>query len=62
MGKKKNNVFYQLTIEDIQNVADQELERELSLQEIELIQDRIAEKLPWYDVIADSIAEIISPK
>ena len=51
--------IYQLTIEDIQEVANQELERELSLEEIELIQDRIAEKIPWYDAIAAAIDEMI---
>ena len=51
--------IYQLTIEDIQEVANQELERELSLEEIELIRDRIAEKIPWYDAIAEAIDEMI---
>ena len=52
-------IIYQLTIEDIQEVANQELERELSLEEIELIRDRIAEKIPWYDAIAEAIDEMI---
>ena len=52
-------IFYQLTVEDVQNVANQELERELSLEEIELIQDRIAEKIDWYNAIAQSIDELI---
>ena len=49
---KMKKIVYELTIEDIQEVANQELERELSLEEIELIRDRIAEKIPWYDAIA----------
>ena len=51
--------IYQLTVEDIQEVANQELERELSLEEIELIRDRIAERIPWYDAIAGAIDEMI---
>jgi len=58
MSKMKKNI-YQLTIADIQDVANKELERELSLQEIELIRDRIADKIPWYDAIAESIDELI---
>jgi hypothetical protein len=54
-----DETVYQLTIEDIQNVARQELERELSVQEIDLIRNRIAEKILWYDVIADSLSEIV---
>lgn len=52
-------MIYQLTIEDIQEVANQELQRKLSLQEIESIRDRIAEKIHWYDAIAESIDELI---
>jgi hypothetical protein len=55
-------IIYQLTVKDIQEVANQELERELSLEEIELIQNRIAEKIRWYDAIAESIDELIKPK
>ena len=55
-------IIYQLTVKDIQEVANQELERELSLEEIELIQNRIAEKIRWYDAIAESIDEFIKPK
>lgn len=54
-----DETVYQLTIEDIQNVARQELERELSVQEIDLIRNRIAERIRWYDVIADSLSEIV---
>ena len=56
---KMKKIVYQLTIADIQDVANKELERELSLQEIELIRDRIADKIPWYDAIAESIDELI---
>lgn len=55
-------IIYQITVEDVQEVADQELERELLPQEIELIRHRIAEKIHWYDAIAESIDELIKPK
>jgi hypothetical protein len=56
---KMKKIIYQLTVKDVQDVADQELERELTSEEIELIRDRIAEKIPWYDAIADAIDEMI---
>lgn len=59
MSKTRKDMIYQLTIEDIQEVANQELQRKLSLQEIESIRDRIAEKIHWYDAIAESIDELI---
>lgn len=55
-----NKVIYQLTIEDVQEVALQELERELSAKEIKKLIDPIAEKIPWYDVIADAINETLT--
>jgi hypothetical protein len=55
--KNKNEVVYQLTIEDIQEVAIQELDRELTKEEIQRLIDPIAEKISWYDAIADSINE-----
>jgi hypothetical protein len=54
-----NKIIYQLTIEDVQEVAMQELERELSAKEIKKLIDPIAEKIPWYDVIADAINETL---
>jgi len=53
-------IIYQLTVADIQEVANQELERELSAQEIEVIRDQIAKKISWYDVVAESIDELIT--
>lgn len=52
---KNNQIIYSLTIKDIQTVANQEIERDLSPDEIEKITDAIAEKINWYDAIADSI-------
>lgn len=55
---KMEKIIYQLTVADIQNVAGIEIGRELSVDEIELIQEKIAEKIAWYDAIADSINEM----
>lgn len=47
------------TYSDIQEVADQELDRELSLEEIELVQNRVGDYISWYDAIAQAIDEMI---
>lgn len=59
---KNSKIIYSLTIEDIQTVALQEIERNLSSEEIEKIKDSIEEKINWYDAIADSINENIKSK
>lgn len=59
---KSNTIIYLLTVEDIQTVANQEIERNLSSDEIKNITDSIAEKIRWYDAIADSINEKLNQK
>ncbi len=56
----KNKIIYNLTIEDIQKVAEKEIDRELSYSEITQLEDLIAEKINWYDAIADAINENIA--
>ena len=51
--------IYQFTTEDVQTVARQEIERELTPGEIENIKDSIAEKIPWYDAISDAISDVL---
>ncbi len=58
---KKAKIIYSLNVEDIQTVANDEIERDLTDIEIEKIIDLIAEKINWYDAIADSINEKIVP-
>lgn len=53
----KNETIYVLTKEDIQNVAQQEIGRDLTSAEIQKIKDTIADKINWYDAIADTINE-----
>ncbi len=58
---RNKSVIYSLSVEDIQTVALQELERNLSTNEIEMIKKVIAEKINWYDAILNSINEKIMP-
>ncbi len=58
-NQNKEEIIYSLDITDIQTVAEQEIERELTINEIEKIKDLIAEKIDWYGTIADSISEKI---
>ncbi|MGB8983807.1 MAG: hypothetical protein WCC12_18195 [Anaerolineales bacterium] len=62
MVRKKDEVIYYITTSDIQEVANKELERDLSQEEIELLRDRISGKIDWYYAIARAIDELISPQ
>ena len=57
-----DQIIYQLTIEDVQNVALEELDKELSLEELRRIEDLIAKRIDWYGAIADAINELKSIK
>ncbi len=52
-----NKIIYQLTTEDIQDVAIELLGRKLTQKEIRSLIEPIENKIPWYDAIADSINE-----
>ena len=51
----KDEVIYQLRVEDIQTVATENFGRELSTEEIEKLIDTIGKSIPWYDIIRDCI-------
>ncbi len=55
--KSNNDIFYSLSIEDIQFVAQEELERNLTEKEIETVKDLAASQINWYDAIANAILE-----
>ncbi len=61
-NKKQSSVFYSLNEEDIQTVASQEIERNLSEIEIASIKELIASNINWYDAIANAIHEKIRTK
>lgn len=56
---KNSKIIYLLNVEDIQTVALQEIERNLSPEEIEKIKKSIPDKINWYNAIANSINENI---
>lgn len=47
--------IYSINIEDVQNVADEELGRELSESELKIIEDKIGDYIDWYDAIYSAI-------
>ena len=55
-------IVYSLNVDDIQTVAQQEIERELTREEIVSIEDSIAENVGWYDAIAAAINDQIVVK
>ena len=48
---KKEQIIYSLNIEDVQTVAEQELNRKLSHEKIKIVEDQIGDYINWYDTI-----------
>jgi len=59
---KNDEVFYQLSIADIQTVAKEQYGRKLSAKEIKKIIEHIENSIPWYDIIDDCICVYLSLK
>ncbi len=52
-------VVYYMNVEDIQTVANECISRSLSDNEIELIEDAIAERVDWFGAIEGAILDKI---
>lgn len=57
---KLGKVVYQLTVEDLQNVADDTLGRFLTVNEIKLVEEKIGDYINWYDAIHNAIIQNIN--
>jgi len=47
-----DKIIYQLVIEDLQFVATETINRKLTLDEIETISTKIADRIDWFDTIS----------
>lgn len=55
----KDKIIYQLTTEDVQQVAEEQFGRKLTSREIEKLADQIAENISWYDAIEEAIKDTL---
>ena len=51
----KDRVIYQLTEEDLQTVSNDLLDRNLTEQEVSLLEEKIDNYIEWYNIIEDVI-------
>lgn len=49
----RDKIFYSLSFSDIQNVAQQELGRELTGDEIKKTAEQVSKSIHWYSIITD---------
>ena len=56
---RKDKIIYSLNIEDLQNVADDVLGRELNANEVLTLEDKIGDHIDWYNAIHNAIIQNI---
>ncbi len=54
-----DKVVYQLTVEDLQHVAEECIERELTESEIKLLEEIIGDHIDWFGTIQNAIIQNI---
>ena len=54
-----SRIVYSLNVEDLQRVANDELSRDLTIDEIKAIENKIGDYISWYDAIASAIYDTI---
>lgn len=52
---KDKDVFYELSVSDIQQVAVERFGRRLSSEEIRQVIPKIEDVIPWYDLVENGI-------
>lgn len=56
---RKDKIIYSICIEDVQNVAHEELGRELTASELRIVEHKIGDQFDWFDAIASVISRHI---
>ena len=54
----RDRIIYSINVEDLQTVAEQESERELTDEEIKIVEDRLGDYIDWYGSIASVLGEL----
>lgn len=55
----KARIVYSLSVEDLQHVAYDELERELTEEEIKHVEEKLGDYISWYEAISLAIGDIV---
>lgn len=56
---KPSKIIYSLNIEDAQNVAEEELERELTKKELKIVEDKVGDYIDWHEAISLAIKDAV---
>ena len=55
-----SKVIYSINIEDVQDVAEEELGRRASKKELKIIEDKVGDYIDWHEAISLSLNDAVS--
>ena len=56
---KRMNILYSINVQDVQDVAQREFDRELNDKEMESVAAKLGEYLDWYEAVNTAVAQTI---
>ena len=56
---KMSKIIYSINVEDVQNVAEKEMGRSLTDRELKVVEDKLGDRIDWYEAILDTITSHI---
>jgi len=57
--EKEDRIIYSINIEDVQNVAEENLSRKLSPKELKIVEDKLGDYIDWFQAIENCITNDI---
>lgn len=54
-----SRIVYSLNVEDLQHVANEELKRDLTEEEIKRVEDKLGDYISWYEAISLAIEDMV---
>ncbi|MFA4829779.1 MAG: hypothetical protein WC855_11790 [Thermodesulfovibrionales bacterium] len=56
---KPSKIIYSLNIEDVQNVAEEELGRQASKKELKIVEDKVGDYIDWHGAISLALNDAV---
>jgi hypothetical protein len=56
---KRTDILYSINVQDVQDVAQREFDRELNDKEIESVAAKLGEYIDWYEAVNTTVAQTL---
>jgi hypothetical protein len=56
---KRTDILYSINVQDVQDVAQREFDRELNDKEMESVAAKLGEYIDWYEAVISAVTQTI---